>query len=269
MKRKVPAARNLKQQLIDSDNSEQHASSSAEMVEQVAERETLVKLLAKLDLLMKRKTMLLDTIEDCHSIFENHKKSLQVCSNKLSLERRNKSFFDHYRWLHENLKTTNQALQVASLHLQVMYGERNIPVDSRDAYADCTSLTETQDKRKLLNVLRERTTETASLLYQSSQEIVQEHPKDKDHFSRRLSSAAGLLLTADITARNVSNTRHLCKELIDGSLKNSTIQLKSGGSDECSEIIDKISTRGSGFKALEDSITMLTAELSALKDEKT
>lgn len=276
VERKVPAARKLEPQLLNSNESEIRRLPKAEIIEKVAERESLVKLLAKLDLAMKRKTMLLSTIEECHNIFENRLKELNVDAEKLSNEPSNKSFYDHYRWLHENLKTTNQALQVAVLHLQVMYGEGYASIVSRGGLESCRSLIDIQDhKRKWFNLLRERTAETASSIHENilappslPQDPV--HECRDNYISKRLFSAAELLCTVDVN-RNMTDemkqtdSKFICHELVNSALIKSTRPLRPGGSGDYYEIINRISNRESGFKALENSIAMLNAELNALQ----
>eukprot|EP00978_Attheya_sp_CCMP212_P046997 scaffold421184_cov56-Attheya_sp.AAC.2 len=89
------------------------------LVEKVAERETLVKLMGILEATSERKHMLLDAIEKMHETYGNVNLSVFDSKNRKEYE----SFRRHYAWLCANLEFTNQALDASLAHLQVMYGD--------------------------------------------------------------------------------------------------------------------------------------------------
>ena len=269
---KVSAARKLEPLLMKPHEGEMSRLSETELIDKVAERESLVNLLAKLNLTIKRKSMLLSTIEECHYVFENRAKELNVDAEKLSNEPSNKSFLDHYRWLHENLKTTNQALQVAFLHLQVMYDEAIAFKRSLESHQ---SLIDAQDhKKKWISLLRDRTSKSASLIHHNELEsspIPQDtvHKFRDNHISKRLSSASELLFAVDVNRHVMGGMKQkdstlIRHELVNSGLIISTQSLRPGGSGDYNGIINRISNRESGFKALENSIAMFNAELNAL-----
>jgi hypothetical protein len=92
--------------------------SRAALTEKVAERETLVQLIGTIVAALKRKTLLLDAIEQCHKLLE----TIDV-SQRQVIAKFNHAFKDHYAWLHANLRMTNQSLESSLLLLQVMYSD--------------------------------------------------------------------------------------------------------------------------------------------------
>mmetsp|Transcript_30124 Transcript_30124/g.69520 ORF Transcript_30124/g.69520 Transcript_30124/m.69520 type:complete len:383 (+) Transcript_30124:3-1151(+) len=81
------------------------------VVEKVAEREIVIKLIEVIDSAMKRKSMLLKCLSQCHD----------ATGNNTDID---DSFKRHYSWLLANLRATCASLDSAMAHLQVMYGER-------------------------------------------------------------------------------------------------------------------------------------------------
>ena len=93
------------------------------LIEKVAERETLVRLMCVLDVGIKRKEMLLEAVENFHRILdaqvrESGKDVEAILSCSL-----NKDFKDHYAWLNANLQLNELTLEAAMVHLQLMYGQ--------------------------------------------------------------------------------------------------------------------------------------------------
>ena len=81
-------------------------------VEQVAERETLVRLVGVIAGAMQRKTRILETMEtfDDPDILKVQGEALEVLK-------------DHFAWLQANLHMTSRCLESALLYVQVMYGD--------------------------------------------------------------------------------------------------------------------------------------------------
>jgi len=88
--------------------------SSSRIMEKVAEREILIKLTETIEMSMKRKSLLLDAIEDFQKT--------AVANLEAQGEPRSKEFADHYAWLRGNLDLTSKSLEAALTHLRVMYG---------------------------------------------------------------------------------------------------------------------------------------------------
>ena len=78
-----------------------------------AEREALISLIAAVETIIKRKSLILKTIDSF-----NHGAS-QQCKNNLL----NHDFGSHFAWLVANLQTTNDALSKSRHYLQVLYGK--------------------------------------------------------------------------------------------------------------------------------------------------
>jgi hypothetical protein len=85
------------------------------LVERVAERETLVELIATIEAGVERKTLILDAINKCNKDVESFKE------NDNSKLPEGVPFAMHYAWLQANLRMTNQSLESALALYQTMY----------------------------------------------------------------------------------------------------------------------------------------------------
>lgn len=86
-------------------------SDRVELIEAVAERETLIQLIRNIATAMTRKRTILDAIDECHKMLDT------------KMRDENRPFKDHYTWLHANLVITNQNLESSLLLLQAMYSK--------------------------------------------------------------------------------------------------------------------------------------------------
>jgi hypothetical protein len=109
----------------------QRKEKELEDIEKLAEREILVKLTETIEMSMKRKSLLLDTIEEFNSIAAN-------VGRKMDDEPMSQEFADHYAWLLGNLDMTSKSLEAALAHLQVMYGNAYNGNDATEVARDAS-----------------------------------------------------------------------------------------------------------------------------------
>lgn len=89
------------------------------LVERVAERETVVELIATIEAATERKAMILDAIEK----FNNDALGMKEkgVSSFFQKKTEDSPFKTHYAWLQANLRMTNQSLESALALFQAMY----------------------------------------------------------------------------------------------------------------------------------------------------
>ena len=95
------------------------------LIEKVAERETLVKLMGFIDAMVERKAALLSTIEKCHGCFEinlRRRTNQGLSSSIVNCDTATVCFHRHYAWLLANLELNDQCLDSALTFLVSMYG---------------------------------------------------------------------------------------------------------------------------------------------------
>ena len=90
------------------------------LVEKVAERETLVTLMAIIDAGTSRKEMLLDVMEKFNILLVDR---LPFGEGPPTNHVISGYFEKHFSWLRANLETTNQSLDLAQFYLKRMYGK--------------------------------------------------------------------------------------------------------------------------------------------------
>ena len=100
------------------DVSNEEAARSA-LVENVAERETLVSLMSIIDMATERKAMLLDVMEKFSALLVDR---LPFGEGPPSNHVISGYFERHFAWLRANLEVTNHTLERAQGYLKVMYG---------------------------------------------------------------------------------------------------------------------------------------------------
>jgi len=110
--------------------------SKAKLYEKVAERETLVKLICMINVALKRKDMIMDTIKLCHEKFKRAK--FVHGAHALLSDRSCEVFKDYYDLLQINLRLNEEALETALVYLQIMYGKAYIgdPINSPSSAND-------------------------------------------------------------------------------------------------------------------------------------
>ena len=89
-----------------------------ELIERVAERESLLQLIGTIEAGLKRKNMILDALEACHE-----QASSQISQGAGNCVKLSSPYAEHYSWLQANLQLTTQSLESALVYLQVMYGD--------------------------------------------------------------------------------------------------------------------------------------------------
>ena len=90
------------------------------VVEKVAERETLVTLMATVDAATSRKELLLDVMEKFNVLLVDR---LPFGEGPSSNHVISEYFEKHFSWLRANLETTNQTLNRAQFYLERMYSK--------------------------------------------------------------------------------------------------------------------------------------------------
>ena len=86
-----------------------------DLIDQVVEREIVIKLIETIEISIQQKSQLLDAIKMMNTICNKETKSKNK-ENQIS-----KEFKDHYAWLLANLKITSKSLKTAMAYLQIMY----------------------------------------------------------------------------------------------------------------------------------------------------
>ena len=90
---------------------------NANLVEKVAEREIVTKLIEFIDKALKRKMILLEAIDAL-----NQRVTGSYALDPNGYNRLSPDFQQHYAWLMANFETTTECLDSLMIHLQVMYG---------------------------------------------------------------------------------------------------------------------------------------------------
>lgn len=92
----------------------QVAKADKSTIEIVAEREIIIKMIEIIDVAIKRKALLLESIEAMNVVGAKQAKKGEKIVDP--------AFLEHYGWLLANLTATTKCLESALVHLQVMYG---------------------------------------------------------------------------------------------------------------------------------------------------
>ena len=218
----------------------------------IAEREALVKIMNIIESNLERKREILDAINEFHMIG-----AYDISKNEV--------FKNHYVWLHENLSFTEEALESALVHQQILYskiytGTTMVPNNDMQLLDTNYRSPENVGKKNDLIIqttAKEIADELMAQIIESSNNT-DAFSARKSFLSNRMSSATGVMLINDLLRRNEELLRtNVSYSITDEVSRLSTTKIP----DLPPELIDASHARFAALNDLKDSLKMLQSEL--------
>lgn len=247
-------------------------------MKKVAEREALVKLMCMLESLIERKEAILQAQEKCNTVFKTALENGQISPS--SPDDKTSTFKEHYAWLQSNAKLTERALEIALIQMQIVYGK---------AYSGFSPLI---PQKKLQPMDQSAEVEpsdadiaSSSLYYQAvdgfafamGEDIANKtlssspsegatKPLTDEYMASMLASAGGLLVASDLLMEQLQKGEQTKSILHNATMKAALLSqlhlLKPEPIQNLpTEFEHVLVSRASAFKALVESVEMLSAEL--------
>ena len=219
-----------------------------------AEREILAKLMNILESNLERKRNILDAIETFQSLMEKTKSSFRD---------QRENFKSHYEWLQESLKQTNQVVEAALIHQQVMYGKlyTGNPMvtgqgkKERVPVVDDGLLNERMLRRSTVEIGREMASKVLNLSSQAKKS------SRDDFLSHTITSAIDMILTADLSSEMKYFGTKGKNDMAPIVTQNQFARQNFTFPQLPKELMGTVKSRELALEDLKDSVQMLQSEL--------
>ncbi len=220
----------------------------------VAEREALAKTMNIIDSNLERKRAILDAMNEFHMMG-----AVDMSKNEV--------FKNHYTWLHDNLTLTEEALESAFVHQQILYskiytGMTMVP-NKHDQY-NSNSRSSTNGGKKNDLVIQKTAKEIADELVTRIVDISNNNNRNDTHNARealltdRLSSATRIMLINALLRKN----QPLLKPHVSETITNEISRLSSTKIPHLPSQLTNITlARDAAVNDLKESLKMLESEL--------
>ncbi len=234
----------------------------------VGEREVLVKMMNVIEAILERKQVILRVINEFHRMLNEG----EVC---ISSHFEKEDLLSHYSWLQENLKSTDQALDAALVHQQIMYsriytGRSAVPpaISIRHEHKFPTSNKRKKWQQVLSRCAEEIGSELAARAFEETE--IERGKKDtlarnlRDHvLLNKVSSAAEALLTGDLISKiSQGSNKHINQSVPKEMIHTLNLLSNSTMPNLPKEIMDTIHSRNAALTNLIEGMQMLESEIS-------
>ncbi len=218
----------------------------------VAEREALAKIMNVIDSNLERKRAIIDALEQFHSM------------GNVDLSK-NDDFTCHYLWLHENLRTTEQALESALVHQQILYsklyaGTSMVPNTKQSLVNSCHPTFHSSKKNDFIikKNAKEIANEMITRMSEQISDVIDAKNPRHSYMSKRISTATSVMLINNLLRNNQPLLRSNVSESITDEV---TLLSSTRIPDLPPELIDISHARDAALNDLKDALKMLESEL--------